>query len=63
MEYEAIVAGDSSPEKAAKLLAERVNMHLRSGWETVGGASITVNARNDGINPFYALCQAMKKGG
>jgi len=62
MGYEVITAGDNSPEKAANLLTERVNRRLIDGWEVVGGASITVNARDSGTNTFYTLCQAVKKG-
>lgn len=61
MEYEVIVAGAISPEKAAILLAERVNNRLLDGWEVAGGASIAVNARDNGTNTFYTLCQSMKK--
>lgn len=60
-EYTVVTAGEKSPEKAAAMLAERVNHAIKNGWVPYGAVVFVPDHGTAPGNQFYHLTQAMTR--
>ncbi|KMN36491.1 hypothetical protein VI26_06520 [Chromobacterium sp. LK1] len=58
MEYQILIGGGATPEKAAVSLEDKVRSAIRSEWKLEGQPFVIPDPRT-GTGVFYTLAQAM----
>lgn len=61
MEYQIVMGGGTTPDKAVDSLETKVRSALRLGWKIEGQAFVIPDSRGSNGTGFYSLAQTMIK--